>query len=130
MLAMERVLVVSFLATTRTGLCAGGGEGAPGQFSAHNARGNGEDGVAQDHHQGGQDLAGNGLGGDVAIAYRGHGHNGPIDGPWDAGESSLWIFHHVHHRAQKGDQDEHGRQEDDDFASACVEGGAEGLGFL
>ena len=74
----------------------------------HDTRGNGDDGVAENHDDAREDAPDGGDGGDVAIAHSGEGNNGPIDAGTDVGELRVRLptFDHEHEGAKNDDEDE------------------------
>lgn len=66
----------------------------------------GDNGVAQQHDEGGQQTTDGCDRRDVAIANSGHSHNGPIYGGCQVGKLGIWnrAFYHEHEGAEAGDQ--------------------------
>ncbi len=72
------------------------------------AGGNGDDGVAKNHDEPGEDATDGGDGGDVAVADGGEGDNRPVDAGHDVGElgAGLPALNDKHESAEDGDKDE------------------------
>src|SRR5690554_1956660 len=87
-----------------------------------NARGDGQDAVAQYHNKGGDEFAEVGQGHNVAIAHRGKGDDGPVDAQRDAVETVLTVFDDVHETAEHGHQNDDEHHEYEYFAGAAAQG--------
>lgn len=99
-------------------------------FLGDDAGGDGDDGEAGEHDDGGHHFSENRDGCDIAIADGGEGDDGPVDGLGDVAEAGVGaLFDDVHDGAFDEDEGEHGAEEDHDFASAGGEGIEEDVGF-
>src|SRR5690606_2476809 len=122
-----RIALMAAPTTTRTG---GPGEVAgiplPIGFVHHldgdDAGGNGDDGVAGEHRQGGDELPEDRGRGDVAITDGGDGDDGPVDTLGDAGKAVLRPLHHEHQAAEHGGKHQHPEKEHRDLAPRRVQG--------
>lgn len=85
-----------------------------------NARGDGNDGVADEHDDGRDEAAHGRDGRDVAIAHGGHGDDGPVDAVGDVVELRARgiALDGIHHRAHGRDEDEHEKEEDENLRRA------------
>ena len=82
-----------------------------------NARGDGNDGIADEHNDGGYETSHWRNRRDVAIAHSSHGDDGPVDAVGDIVELRVWgiAFDGIHHRAHGRDEDEHEKEEDENL---------------
>ena len=91
-------------------------------FASHNARGDGNDGVAEQHDQGGDELTSAGDRGDVAVADSGDGDNSPVDTARDAGDGRvLASLDAVHGGTENDGNDEDEHHEAEDFHCTASE---------
>src|SRR5215217_6561267 len=70
-----------------------------GPFGGDDARGHGDDGVAEDHGDAGDGLSQHRARDEVSVADGGDGDDGPVNPLGDAGESRLLAFDQVHEGA-------------------------------
>ena len=89
-------------------------------LARHNARGDGDDGVTEEHDDGGDELAGASDRGNVAVADGGDGDNSPVDAAWDAGDG--WVG--VALDAVHGGAENHGNDEDEHHKDKHLHGTA------
>lgn len=88
------------------------------------ARGDGDDGVAQQHDEGREQSAEGCHGCDVAIAHGGHGDDGVVDGCSKVGELGVGLvaFDEIHERADARHEDKHEHEVHHDFAHTASQG--------
>lgn len=109
------------------------------EFDGDDPGGDGDDGVSHDHHEGGDHLADDGVGGDIAVAHGGDGDDGPVDGLGDTGElvrgsvgvvvKCVWAFYEIHDRAHDDGEREDAEEEHRDFSAAGTEGVEDDMSF-
>ena len=99
-------------------------------FVGDDTGGDGDDGEAGEHDDGGHHFAEDRDGCDIAITDGGEGDDSPVDGLGDVAEAWVGVlFDDIHDGAFDEDECQHGAEEDHDFASAGGEGVEEDIGF-
>ena len=92
-------------------------------LSSHNSSGDGYDGVAKKHDEGGDELAGGGDGCDVAIADGGDGDDGPVDATGDAGDGRVdFALDAIHGGSQNDGKNEDEHHKDDNLDATAPQG--------
>ena len=83
----------------------------------------GDDGVADEHDDGGEEPADRCRRGDVAITDSGHRDDGPINAVGDIVESGSWriALDHVHDGAHRDDENQDKQEENENFRGADPE---------
>ena len=93
-LAINGIIRMPFAATVAAGLgiiaAAGLADGGY-HFGGDDPGWYGEDGITQEHDEGGEELPQPGCGSDIAIANGSKGDDGPIDRPGDAGPTVVRV---------------------------------------
>ena len=100
-------------------------------FARHYAGGHRDDGVAEEHDDGGDELAGGGDGCDVAVAHGGDGHHGPVDTAGYAGDGGVAVALYAIHGGPEDDgydEDEH--HEDENLHTAAAQRVEQEAGFV
>ena len=79
------------------------------ESGADDTRGHSDDGVTEEHDEGGEEASHESDGGDVTITHRRHGHDGPIDAGADVGKvrARLTLFANIHEGTEASDEYEH-----------------------
>lgn len=119
MLAIVRLEVCFLVASGTTSVLALPLSGV-NHGGRHDTRGNGDDGVAENHDDAGKDAPDGGDGSDVAIAHSGEGDNGPIDAGTDVGELRIRLptFDHEHEGAKNNNENENEEKINEYFPEA------------
>ncbi len=120
---------MAFADALRAGLRGDFSAGSECDFGGDDPGGNGDDSIPHYHHDAGQRTAESGLRGDVAVADRCQGDDGPVDGMRDAVKTVHLAFHQVHDRTDDDDQAHHGEEKNDDFPAAGAQGGHQLIRF-
>ena len=115
---MPGIDIVSLGAALGAGLRGYAGTEGVGHFHGHDAGRYGDDGVAENHHQRCHGLAESGLGRNIAIADGGQGDDGPVDAPWDAGETVGLTLDDVHQGTENDHQGRNRVEKNSDLAAA------------
>lgn len=92
------------------------------EMRTEDARGHGDDAVADQDHDRGDELAQWSLRGDVAKADRGHGDDSPVHRVGNAGESVFGTFDEVHDGAEYDRDKQNEQHEHADLSAARVQG--------
>ena len=89
----------------------------------YDACGHGDDGVADEHDDGGEEPADRRRRGDVAITDSGHRDNGPVNTIGNIVESGSWriALDHVHDGAHRDNENQDKQEEDENFRGADPE---------
>lgn len=89
-----------------------------------NARGNGNDGIADQHHNSRKEFSHGGDGRDVSVANGGHGDDCPIDAVRDVVELRIGLraFDHIHERSDGGHQNDNEEKEYGNLLAAFAQG--------
>lgn len=92
-------------------------------LARHNARGNGNDGVAEEHDDGGDELACGCDGSNVAVAHGGDGDDGPVDATRNAGDGRIdTALNAVHGGTEDDGEDEDEHHKDEHLDATAPQG--------
>jgi len=121
-LAETGIFVVWRMATLRTGDLPGilARFGSLPNLKGYNTCGNGNDRVTSEHGHRGQNLSQNRGRGNIPVAHRGDGDNGPVDALGDGSKPVFLSFNKIEHGAQDQYQGKHCTEEDDDLSKALL----------
>lgn len=89
---MDGIGIVTLCSARRTDLGADAERISASQLDRDNPSRDSENTIAKDHDEGGEGLTQAGVGGDIAVAHRGQGDNGPVGAAGDASAPSSLDF--------------------------------------
>ena len=107
---------VGFLVAARTTTILSLALGFVNHGGRHDTGGHSDDGVTQNHDEGGEEASNDRDRSDVAITDSGEGDNRPVDAGADVGELGVRLcsLNHKHQRTHDGDENEH-KEEIDEY---------------
>ena len=100
------------------------------QLRGNDARGQGDDRVADQHADGGDGPADRRDGHDIAVADGGDGHDRPVDALGNIVKAVLWALDHVQQAAEDRRQHQHQCKEHENLASRAAQGRRQVIGLL
>ena len=101
-----------------------------GQLRGKDARGHGDDGIADDHDHGGNAPPEVGFRRDIAETHRGQRNHRPVDAHRDIAEPVFRPFDQVHGRSEYHQHRGDGEQKDGDFQAARPQGVEQQVGLI